>query len=260
MVKSISAAWLWFLGLFAGIFILLSTGLFFRNISAYKKLQKAQDSLSYYKKLYSDLKQQYNILQSKYEITLQSAIKGSKLVAQQQQQLIKLQRVINQQDSILRNLEISVKEAVVKYLNPKAVSVKLINGRLHIIMRNKLLFPFSSAQVQPQGVIVLGQLAKVLKKNPNLNILIEGHTDNIPVKPGNKCWKDNWDLSAARAIAVARILINKYKVSPYRIEIAGKAQYDPVVPNLTPQGRALNRRIEIIVSPDLSELFKLFQK
>ena len=127
-------------------------------------------------------------------------------------------------------------------------------------MRDKLLFPLGSAQVQPDGMVALGKLAKVLKQNPDLNIIIEGHTDNVPIKPGTKCWKDNWDLSAARAISVARILIDKYGIAPERIEIAGKAQYDPVKPNIKPQWRALNRRIEIIVLPDLTEFYNLMEQ
>ncbi len=257
--KNASVAWLKFLALFLIIFSILAVGLFLKNRQAYKKVKMTQDSLEYYKKLYFDLKKDYSVLESKYNLALRSALEGTKLIAEKQQQLISLQKVLSKQDSILRAVKQAVKEVLVGYDN-SMIKIEQKNGRLYITMRNKLLFPSGSDKVDPRGVRALGLLAGVLKKNPDLQVIIEGHTDNVPVKANTKCWKDNWDLSAARAISVARILINKYGVNPQSIEIAGKAEFDPVAPNLTAKGRSLNRRIEIIVAPDLSELYKILNE
>ncbi len=259
MVKSVSAAWLWFLGIFLVIFSFLATSLFIQHRKTSIKLDEYKDTLATYQELYTQLKKDYVILNNKYELALRSALQGSRLIAEKQEQLIKLERVLRKQDSMLRSLQENVKKVLVGYENDQ-LSIDQKEGKLYVTMRNKLLFPFGSAQVQPDGIVALGKLAKVLKQNPDLKILIEGHTDNVPIKPGSKCWKDNWDLSVARAISVARILINKYGIAPERIEVAGKAEYDPVMPNVTPEGRALNRRIEIIVAPDLSELYKILEQ
>ncbi len=259
MVKSVSSAWLWFLGLFLLIFSLLSTGLFIQNRKNSIKLKEFKDSLATYESLYTQLKKDYTVLNNKYNIALRSALQGSKIVAEKQQQLIKMQEVLNKQDSVLRSVQEQTKKALTGYAYDR-LNIERKNGKLYVTMRDKLLFPLGSAQVQPDGMVALGKLAKVLKQNPDLNIIIEGHTDNVPIKPGTKCWKDNWDLSAARAISVARILIDKYGIAPERIEIAGKAQYDPVKPNIKPQWRALNRRIEIIVLPDLTEFYNLMEQ
>ena len=124
-------------------------------------------------------------------------------------------------------------------------------------MQDKLLFPSGSDEIPPRGYKALRELAKVLKKNPNLEIMIEGHTDNVPISKKNKKFKDNWDLSVARAVTVVRILINKYGIEPERIEAAGRSYYYPVAPNTTAAGRAKNRRIEIILYPNIEGLTQI---
>jgi chemotaxis protein MotB len=259
MVKSVSSAWLWFFGLFLIIFSFLATGLFIKHRKTSIRLSQYQDTLATYKELYTDLKQKYIVLNNKYEIAIRSAIQGNKLISEKQQQLIQMERVLKKQDSILNEMKDRIKQVMVGYKNDK-FDISVRNGKLYVTLREKLLFPLGSAQVQPEGIRALGKVAKILNQDTSLTIIIEGHTDNIPIKPGTKCWKDNWDLSAARAISVARILINKYGVSPERITIAGRAQYDPVASNLTARGRALNRRIEIVVVPNMAELYKIIEQ
>ena len=258
MEKSTVSIWLKFLALFLLVFAILSTGLFFKSRSAYKTIKTYQDSLKNYKQLYFELKKEYTLLENKYNLALRSALQGTKLIEQKQQQLIKLEKVLQKQDSILHAVQWALKEILSEY-DESQLKIEVKNGKLYITMRNKLLFPSGSDKVQAQGLKALGQLAKVLKKNPDLEIMIEGHTDNVPIKK-SKCWKDNWDLSAARSISVARILINKYNINPERIEITGKAEFDPLAPNLTEKGRAMNRRTEIIITPDLSELYKIINE
>ncbi len=258
MEKSSANIWLKFLGLFLIVFAILSTGLFFKSRHAYLQIKGYKDSLANCKKVYAQLKKDYAVLESKYNLALRSALQGTRLIAEKQQQLIKLQAVLQKQDSILRAVQMTVREMLSGY-DESQLKVEVKNGKLYITMRNKLLFASGSDKIQARGVKALGQLARVLKKNPDLQIMIEGHTDNVPVKK-SKCWKDNWDLSAARSISVARILINKYGINPERIEIAGRAEFDPIAPNLTEKGRSLNRRTEIIITPDLSELYKILNQ
>ncbi len=258
MVKSVSRAWIWFLGIFLITFSILAVGLFVKNRKTTLNNIALRDSLAFYKSEYQKLQNDYSKLESKYNYALRSALTGSKLVDKKTQELVELEKTLQKQDSILRSIQDRVKEALIGYDNSQ-LSIDQRNGKLYVTMRNKLLFKSGSAKVESQGELALRKLAKVLVRDKDLHIMIEGHTDNVPIKANSKCWKDNWDLSAARAISVARILIDKYHISPDRIEIAGHSQYDPVAPNLTPQGRALNRRIEIIISPDISELFQIIE-
>jgi chemotaxis protein MotB len=124
-------------------------------------------------------------------------------------------------------------------------------------MSDKLLFQSGSSAVENKGKDALKLLAGVLDKNPDIDILVEGHTDNVPIK--TSVYKDNWDLSVARATSIVRILTNDYKIAPTRMTASGKGEYFPKVDNETPEGRAKNRRTEIILSPKLDELMKLLK-
>jgi chemotaxis protein MotB len=119
-----------------------------------------------------------------------------------------------------------------------------------------LLFPSGSAVVNPKGKQALGTLAGVLNANPDINVEIEGHTDSIPIKGR---FADNWDLSSARANAIVRILTATYKVDPVRVTASGRSKYEPVDTNATAQGRARNRRTEIILEPKLDQLMELIR-
>lgn len=121
-----------------------------------------------------------------------------------------------------------------------------------------MLFPSGSAVVNPKGVQALAKLAQVLNVNPDISVNIEGHTDSIPIRGGK--YEDNWALSAARATSIVRILVNDYQVDPVRVIASGHSSYDPLQPNATPEGRAANRRTEIILSPKLDELYRLLEQ
>jgi len=111
--------------------------------------------------------------------------------------------------------------------------------------------------VNPKGVDALAKLAAVLNLNSDVSVNIEGHTDSIPIRGK---YKDNWDLSTARANAIVRILVNNYKVNPKSVTSSGHSYYDPVASNSTPEGRAQNRRTEIILSPNLEEMYHLLEQ
>jgi chemotaxis protein MotB len=140
--------------------------------------------------------------------------------------------------------------------NSNELSVSIKNGKVYVSLQENLLFPSGSAVVNPKGKEALSKLADVLNKNPDITVDIEGHTDSIPI---HGKYQDNWDLSLARSASIVRILTVDYKVDPQRVIASGHSQYDPVEPNSTPEGRAQNRRTDIILSPRLDELYRLLQ-
>ncbi|MBK7883241.1 MAG: flagellar motor protein MotB [Chitinophagaceae bacterium] len=130
------------------------------------------------------------------------------------------------------------------------------NGKVYVSLSENLLFPSGSAVINPKGVDALAKLAAVLNLDSDVAVNIEGHTDSIPIKGK---YKDNWELSTARANSIVRILVDNYKVDPVRVIASGHSSYDPLDSNSTPEGRAKNRRTEIILSPKLQEMYKMLE-
>jgi chemotaxis protein MotB len=180
-----------------------------------------------------------------------------RLLKEKEQKLTELQSLMNRQDSILKALNNVVKNALLGF-NKDELSVEMKNGRVYVLMNDKLLFKSASATIESKGKEALKKLASVLIKNPDIDIMIEGHTDNLPIK--NAIYKDNWDLSTARANSIVRILSEEYKVPEKRLTAAGRAEFMPRADNSTAEGRAKNRRTEIILTPKLDELFKMIEK
>ncbi len=181
--------------------------------------------------------------------------KSQQELANQQKRLEQLQALMDQQKKATDEIRRKMTDALVGF-NSNELSVAIKNGKVYVSLQENLLFPSGSAVVNPKGKEALGKLAEVLNSNPDITVNIEGHTDSIPIRTK---YKDNWDLSTARAGSIVRILSNDYKVDPVRIIASGHSQYDPVQTNSTPNGRSLNRRTEIILSPKLDELFKLLE-
>jgi chemotaxis protein MotB len=184
----------------------------------------------------------------------QSQLSQSKeTLEQQQQRLQQLQALLAQQKARSDELKNKMTEAL-KGFNSNDLSVSQKNGKVYVRLSENLLFPSGSAVVNPNGVDALSKLAAVLNLNSDVSVNIEGHTDSIPIRGR---FKDNWDLSTARANAIVRVLVNNYRVDPVRVVASGHSYYDAIDSNLTPDGRAKNRRTEIILSPKLDEMYKL---
>lgn len=129
---------------------------------------------------------------------------------------------------------------------------------VYVDISDKLLFNSGKYQVTDPAKEVLGKVAKVLEAQPNIEFLVEGHTDNVPYKQG--VLDDNWDLSVKRSTSVIRILQNQYHIAPERMTAAGRGEYIPVSSNETTEGRALNRRTRIVIIPQMDQFFKLLEK
>ena len=179
-----------------------------------------------------------------------------KQLDEREKSLLEMQRIIARQDSITNRLNSILRNALLGF-NPDELSVEIKNGKVYVSMSDKLLFKSGSSAVEDKGKDALKLLSEVLDNNSDIEILVEGHTDNVPIK--TNIYKDNWDLSVARATSIVRILTTDYKLAPTRITASGRGEYFPKAENDTPEGRATNRRTEIILSPKLDEIMKLLQ-
>ena len=238
--------------------------------------EKENDGL---KKNLTDITDQFNILttknndlQKKYETLVNMSLSQTdklskalllkseelnakeKLLTEREKTLEEMNKVIARQDSITKSLNNILRNALLGF-NSDELSVEIKNGKVYVSMSDKLLFKSGSSAVEAKGKEALKLLGGVLDKNVDIDILVEGHTDNVPIK--TSVYKDNWDLSVARATSIVRILATDYKIAPTRMTASGKGEYFPKAGNDTFEGRAKNRRTEIILSPKLDELMKL---
>lgn len=175
-------------------------------------------------------------------------------LAEREATINQLQSEINAQNEKVATLLNNVKDALLGFNNDE-LTVTQKDGKVYVAMSDKLLFESGSAHVNKQGKDALGKLADVLKKQNDIDILIEGHTDNKPIKTVQ--FKDNWDLSVVRATSVVRILTKDYGVNPLQIVPSGRGEYMPVDTNDSTEGRARNRRTEIIMAPRLDKLMDI---
>ncbi len=167
-----------------------------------------------------------------------------------------LRAMIDAQNAKVAALLSSVKDALLGF-NSDELTVSQRDGKVYVAMSDKLLFESGSAQVNKQGKEALGKLAEVLKKQQDIDVFIEGHTDNKPIKTVQ--FKDNWDLSVVRATSVVRILTVDYGMSPLQVVPSGRGEFMPLADNNVAEGRSKNRRTEIIIAPKLDKLFEMLK-
>ncbi|APX98757.1 OmpA family protein [Lacinutrix venerupis] len=169
-----------------------------------------------------------------------------------------LESVIAAKDAAMTKLKNAISSALTDF-EGKGLTVEQRNGKVYVSMENKLLFNSGSWAVGTEGKKAVNQLASVLSSNPEIAILIEGHTDNAPYT-GSGQIKGNWDLSTKRATAIVEILRQNNKINPENLTAAGRGEFAPIASNNTAQGKAKNRRIEIILTPKLDEISKLLNE
>jgi chemotaxis protein MotB len=167
-----------------------------------------------------------------------------------------LQQAMARKDSLNMVLVMNLKGAIGD-LNDKDINIKVDRGVVYIDISDKLLFVSGKYDVTEQAKVVLGKVAAVLKNQPDIEFMVEGHTDNVPFKRG--VLLDNWDLSVKRATAVIRILQNQYGLKPAKMTAAGRGEYVNVADNATAEGRAANRRTRIVILPQLDQFFQLLE-
>ncbi|MBZ5859126.1 OmpA family protein [Flavihumibacter profundi] len=167
-----------------------------------------------------------------------------------------LQQQMAYKDSLNMALVMNLKGAIGN-MDDKDINIKVDKGVVYIDISDKLLFKSGSYTVTDKAKAVLGKVAMVLKNQPDIEFMVEGHTDNVPYH--RDVLLDNWDLSVKRATSVVRILQKDYGMTPAKISAAGRSEYRPLVDNNTKEGRALNRRTRIIILPELDQFFKLLE-
>jgi chemotaxis protein MotB len=208
------------------------------------------------------LKQQIGDLNNKVaDLTNQAGNQQNQLnltkeqLADRQRRLVALQALMDQQKKAIQDIRKKMTDALVGF-NSSDLTVAIKNGKVYVSLSENLLFPSGSATVNPKGKDALGKLAQALNTDQDITVDIEGHTDSVPIRGR---YQDNWALSVARSTAIVRILTTDYQVDPTRVIASGHSSYEPIQTNSTPDGRAQNRRTDIILSPKLDELFKLLE-
>lgn len=182
----------------------------------------------------------------------------SKELQKREARVYELESLISRKDSTVNYVRKRISDALLNF-SGKGLTVEQRNGKVYVSLENSLLFPSASWTVDQKGKAALDQLAVVLAENPDLNVMVEGHTDNDEYK-GRTAVKDNWDLSVMRATSIVKILTDNPGVNPQKITAAGRSEYIPLVPNDSPEAKATNRRTEIIITPNLGELVELLEE
>ncbi len=178
-------------------------------------------------------------------------------LAMKEQRINEMQNILAQKDAEVKALKEKVSNAL-KGFEGSGLNVHEKDGKVYVSMDDKLLFASGSWTINEQGLEAIRNLAKVLENEPEISVLIEGHTDNVPYR-GSGQIKDNWDLSVMRATSVVKALLQSGNIAPTRLSASGRSEYLPLDENNTPEARAKNRRTEIILTPNLDQLFQLIQ-
>lgn len=212
---------------------------------------------------------------AEYQQSLQQALKEGKALGEtlnmsktqidklnadlkaREQRLAELQRILDEKDKAVNALRSKVSNALLGF-NDKDLTVNIRNGKVYVSLAEQLLFNSGSTKVDPKGVEALKKLASVLKEQNDVNVVVEGHTDDVPIARGTVGMQDNWDLSVLRATEITRIL-TQAGVQPERVTPSGRSLYVPLDGAKTKEARQKNRRTEIILTPKLDELFQILE-
>lgn len=229
------------------------------NSGLHNKVAVLDKEKDYFKKLYEDLNVDYSNNVEKSNADLQKIIgENAQLIAELQvknQKMNELEASIDATKNQLSALKNKISQAL-KSFEGKGMNVSQKDGKIYVSVENSLLFPSGSWKVQSKAIPSIQNLTKVLTQDKDLEFLIEGHTDNIPYG-GSGALKDNWDLSVKRATSIVKEMLKNKDLDPSQITAAGRGEFNPISDNSKKDGRAQNRRIEIIIQPDLSAFEKL---
>lgn len=178
-------------------------------------------------------------------------------LAEREKKVQELEQVMANKDSAVQELKRTISNALLNF-KENDITVNVKNGKVYVSLAEQLLFRSGSVDVDAKGITALQQLAKAIKGKKDINIMIEGHTDNVPISKKSPYMNDNWDLSVMRATSITRILTNA-GVPPNQITASGRGEFSPLANNDSPTNKQKNRRTEIIITPNLDELFKILE-
>jgi len=224
--------------------------------AALKRTKDLEDQLEYMKNTNYSLLDRLSDLSVVSKSGAESIKKSLETMDIQNKYIKDLTSAAQRKDSLNLNLVMNLKRSLTD-INDTDVNIEVKKGVVYISISDKLLFKSASAEISTKAETVLGKIAKVLNDQKDFDILVEGHTDNVPITTA--CLEDNWDLSVKRATTIVRYLQKKYGVAPERMTAGGRSEFIPKVGNETSEGRSQNRRTEIIILPRLDEFFKLLE-
>ena len=226
-------------------------------------LEETEDSLNQKQQKLEQLESSLDLLKLNSETALKERIAENEALmekiaerenelADRMERVAELEGLITGQQKAMRNLKEKLSDALLNF-EDKGLTVEARDGKVYVSMENKLLFKSGSWTVGAQGQLAIEELGNVLADNPDISILIEGHTDNVPYG-GKGPLKGNWDLSTKRATAIVNQLLENPDILPQNLTAAGRGEYLPIAPNSSREGRAANRRIEVVLSPQLNQI------
>ncbi|KXK39807.1 MAG: flagellar motor protein [Bacteroidetes bacterium OLB9] len=224
--------------------------------NANMKLKSAEDQLMVLKNSNAGLLDQLNAASVINKAGAESIKKSLEAISQQSAYIKDLTKTMQYKDSVNLALALNLKRSL-KDFNDQDVSIQVKGGVVYVSLSDDMLFSTASAVINSKAQSILGKIASILNDHKDMNILVEGHTDNVPMT--GDCITDNWDLSSRRALSVVKTLQKKYKVDPSRMTAGGRGEYSPVASNSNAKGRAQNRRTEIIILPKLDQFFQLLE-
>jgi chemotaxis protein MotB len=206
----------------------------------------------------ADLQKKYNGLNDNYNTTTSKVSQLSTDLEKREARLKEVEDILRKRDEASNALKNKLQQALLGF-QQSGLTVDIRDGKVYVSLTDKLLFPSGSIVIDEHGKAALKQLAGVLNKELDINIAVEGHTDDKKVINLGQI-KDNWDLSVLRATSVTRYLTEVEKIDPHRLTATGKSEFQPIDPANTNDARAKNRRIEIVLTPKLDELYNLITK
>ena len=236
--------------------------------NAYKALQKKHDQLqTYYDNLVANSGKLNQNLAEKQEqlMQLEENLESSKRrneeleinLREREEKVRELEGILAEKERAVNELKKLVSNALLNF-KENDLTVEIKNGKVYVSLAEQLLFKSGSIVVDPKGVAAIKKLAEAIRSSEDIRIMVEGHTDNVPVSKVSQYMKDNWDLSVMRATSIVKILTDA-GVDPQQITAAGRGEFAPITSNDLPEGRQINRRTEIILTPKLDELFQVLQ-
>lgn len=233
-----------------------------QNESLEQRIKRLQADTASLNSQLAALNQRYTDLDGNYsKLRSNSSSEINKLnenLKKREQRLKEVEEVLRKRDEATNQLRAKLQQALLGFTK-NGLTVEVKNGKVYVSLTDKLLFPSGSIIIDERGKQALTQLAEVLKQQPEINIAVEGHTDSQRINNLGQI-KDNWDLSVLRATSVVRFLTEEQKVESVRMTATGKGQYQPLAENTSAEGRSKNRRIEIVLSPKLDELYDLIKQ
>ncbi|SHE57448.1 chemotaxis protein MotB [Arenibacter palladensis] len=215
-----------------------------------------EQQMEYFKSTNTDLLARLSDLSVVSKSGAESIKKSLEALNEQNKYIKDLTSSIQRKDSINLVLVMNLKRSLDNF-EDEDINIEVKKGVVYVSISDKMLFRSGSYNISSRAEEVIGKIAKIINDHKELDILVEGHTDNVPIS--TECMVDNWDLSVKRATSIVRLMQTKFAVQPIRITAGGRSEYLPKTTNATAEGRAVNRRTEIIILPKLDQFFELLE-